>query len=213
MNGLFGLVVWSLLFQAPQGGPRLLRVDENAPVKPPLVVPAGTAIPIALINQLSTKSARDGDGVYGQTIFPITINNEIVIPVGSYVRGKIVEVRQPGRVKGKAALTLSFQTLVLPNGATLPIYASLGGTSEGKREGESSVQGDASKSKDAGTITEAAVDGAIIGAVVDRGKGAAIGGGAGAAAGLAAVLLTRGSDLVLPKGTTIEIVLDRPFEP
>jgi type IV secretion system protein VirB10 len=43
-------------------------------------------------------------------------------------------------------------------------------------------------------------------------KGAGIGGGAGALAGLAIVLLSRGPDAVLPKGTSVEVVLDRPIE-
>ena len=58
-----------------------------------------------------------------------------------------------------------------------------------------------------------AVQGALIGVIADRGKGAAIGGGIGGAAGAAAVLLSRGKDVVLEPGTTIEIVLDRPLEP
>jgi type IV secretion system protein VirB10 len=41
------------------------------------------------------------------------------------------------------------------------------------------------------------------------GMGAGIGAAAGAAAGMAGVLLTRGPDAVLAKGTTIEMLLDR----
>src|SRR5437660_5448560 len=81
-----------------------------------VVVPAGTVIPISLTSRVTTKHAKDGDGVYGKTVFPITVNNKIVIPEGSNVRGKITQIQKPGRVKGEAALTLTFQTLVLPNG-------------------------------------------------------------------------------------------------
>ena len=65
-----------------------------------VVVPAGTVIPIRLTSKVTTKHAKDGDGVYGKTAFPITVNNKIVIPEGSNVRGKITQIRQPGRVKG-----------------------------------------------------------------------------------------------------------------
>jgi type IV secretion system protein VirB10 len=41
------------------------------------------------------------------------------------------------------------------------------------------------------------------------GMGAGIGAAAGAAAGMAGVLLTRGPDAVLAKGSTIEMLLDR----
>jgi hypothetical protein len=40
-----------------------------------------------------------------------------------------------------------------------------------------------------------------------------VGAAVGAAAGLGQVLLTRGADVVLPPGTTIEIMLDRDLEP
>ena len=211
---MIGLIIVAALLQQPsQRGPRSLDIDPSK-VQPPVVVPAGTVIPVTLTSRISTKNARDGDGIYGKTVFPITVNNKIVIPEGSFVRGKVTEIRRPGRVKGKGELTLNFQTLVLPGGITVPIYTSLGGVGgAGERKGEATVQGDSSKGEDAKTVGTTAAQGALIGVIADRGKGAVVGGGVGAAAGTAAVLLTRGKDLVLEPGTTIEIVLDRPIEP
>jgi len=211
---MIGLVVLAALLQQPaQQGPRSLDIDPSK-VQPPIVVPAGTVIPITLTNRITTQHAKDGDGIYARTAFPITINNKIVIPEGSHVRGKIIEVRRPGRVKGKGELTLNFQTLVLPSGITIPIYTSLGGAGgAGERKGEATVQGDSSKGEDAKTVGTTTAEGALIGVIANKGKGAAIGGAGGAAAGAAAVLLTRGKDLVLEPGTTFEIVLDRPIEP
>jgi len=211
---MIGLIIVAALLQQPsQRGPRSLDIDPSK-VQPPVVVPAGTVIPVTLTSRISTKNARDGDGIYGKTVFPITVNNKIVIPEGSFVRGKVTEIRRPGRVKGKGELTLNFQTLVLPSGITVPIYTSLGGAGgAGERKGEATVQGDSSKGEDAKTVGTTAAQGALIGVIADRGKGAVVGGGVGAAAGTAAVLLTRGKDLVLEPGTTIEIVLDRPVEP
>src|SRR3954463_8670112 len=122
-------IILALLLQGA-AGPRNLQVAEDAKIKPPLVVPSGTTIPVALVNSITTKTAKDGDGVYARTTFPITINNKIVIPVGSSVKGKITEVNRAGRVKGKADLTISFQQIILPSGLTLPLYASLGGVGE-----------------------------------------------------------------------------------
>jgi hypothetical protein len=103
---------------------------------------------------------------------------------------------------------------VLPSGVTLPIYTSLGGTSgAGQKKGEATVQGDSSKGEDAKTIGGAAAEGALIGVIANRGSGAAVGGAGGAAVGTAAVLLTRGKDLVIEPGTQIEMVLDRELEP
>lgn len=208
---MIGIMILAALLQA--GGPKKIDVDESK-IMPPLVVPAGTVIPITLTSRVTTKNAKDGDGIYGKTAFPITVDNKIVIPEGSSVRGKISEVKKPGRVKGKAELTLNFQTLVLPGGVTIPIYTSLAGAGgAGERTGEATIQGESSKGKDAGTIGTTAGGGALGGVIHSGGKGAAVGGAAGAAIGTVGVLLSRGEDLVLEPGTTIEVVLDRPLEP
>jgi len=211
---MFAFVVLAALLSQSQQGPKSLDVDP-AKILPPIVVPAGTVIPVTLTNRITTKNAKDGDGIYGKTAFPVTVDNKIAIPAGSFVRGKISEVKRPGRVKGKGELTLNFQTLVLPSGVTIDIYTSLGGAGgAGERKGEATVQGDSSKGDDAKTVGTAAGTGAVIGAVGGRSAGgAAVGGIGGAAAGTAAVLLSRGKDLVIEPGTTIEIVLDRPLEP
>jgi type IV secretion system protein VirB10 len=208
---MIAFIVLAALLQ--QQGPRSLDIDPSK-VQPALVVPAGTVIPVTLTSRVSTKNSKDGDGIYGKTSFPITVNNKIVIPEGSFVRGRITEVKRPGRVKGKGEITLNFQTLVLPSGVTIPIYSSLGGAGgSGERKGEATVQGDSSKSDDAKTVGTTAAQGGLIGVIGGGGKGAAIGGAGGAAVGAAAVLLSRGQDLVLEPGTTIEIVLDQPIEP
>src|SRR5262249_8311738 len=162
---MIGLILLAVLLSQPQQGPKSLDVDPGR-VQPAVVVPAGTVIPITITSRISTKYAKDGDGIYGKTAFPVTVNNKIVIPEGSYVRGKITEVKLPGRVKGKGELALNFQTLVLPNGVTLPIYTSLGGAgTAGERKGEASVQGDSSKSEDAKTVGTTAAEGALIGVI------------------------------------------------
>src|SRR5438132_5045787 len=208
---MIAFIILAALLQ--QQGPKSLDVDP-AKIQPPVVVPAGTVIPIRLTSRVSTKNSKDGDGIYGKTAFPVTVDNKIVIPEGSNVRGKITEVKRPGRVKGKGELTLNFQTIVLPSGITVPIYTSLRGAGgAGERKGEATIQGDSSKGDDAKTVGTDVAGGAVIGVLAAGGKGAAIGGAAGGAVGTAAVLLTRGKDLVLDPGTTIEIVLDRPIEP
>src|SRR5207247_6347100 len=93
---MIGIMILAVLLQ----GPRKLDVDESK-ILPPLIVPAGTAIPISLTSRVSSKNAKDGDGIYGKTIFPITADNKIVIPAGPNVRGKIVERSEERRVGKK----------------------------------------------------------------------------------------------------------------
>jgi type IV secretion system protein VirB10 len=204
---MFTLILLGLLLQ----GPRDLQLYAEPKVA--RIVPKGTVIPVELLNRLSTKNLQEGANVYAQTIFPITVNNEIVIPVGTHVSGKIQAVERPGKVKGKASLTLSFHTMILPSGVTVPIYGALGGADEGHREGENTIKGESSKEKDAGTIAKGSLGGGAVGAI-GRGdpRGAAVGAGLGAGVGLATVLLTRGEDLTLPKGTELEVVLEQPLE-
>src|SRR5215831_378686 len=102
--------------------------DQPDPAKKRVIIPAGTVIPVNLTSRISTKHAKDGDGIYAQTAVPITVNDEIVIPQGSFIKGKISHVEQPGRISGRAEMSFSFQTLVLPTGKTFEIYANLQGT-------------------------------------------------------------------------------------
>jgi type IV secretion system protein VirB10 len=203
---MLGLILMALMLQ----GPRNIQL-EGGP-KPPIVIEKGTVIPVELTKRLSTKNIKEGDQVFARTVFPISVNNKIAIPVGTDVLGVIKEVKQPGRVKGKASLTLSFQMMTFPDGVKMPIYATLGNSDTGHREGEATIQGESSKGKDVGSIAKAGAVGGVLGGVFGGGKGAAIGGGASATVALAGVLLSRGEDLTLEKGTTIEIVLDEQIE-
>ncbi len=63
-------------------------------------VPGGTHIPLVLHNAISTRSARPGDPVYFETLFPIMIDGHVVIPAGSYMSGEVTEAKRAGRVKG-----------------------------------------------------------------------------------------------------------------
>jgi hypothetical protein len=184
------------------------------------VVEQGTHIPLSLINSVSTRHSAEGDRVYLETVFPILASGKIVIPPGSFVSGTITEVKRPGRVKGRGELYLRFDSLTLSNGVTRDFRARVGGVdgrgSEELDRKEGKIISEGNKGGDARTLAEAAAAGASIGVVAGAAaKSAAMGAGIGAAAGIAAgvaeVLLTRGPDAVLAKGSTIEMVLDRPI--
>jgi type IV secretion system protein VirB10 len=176
-----------------------------------ITVPAGTRVGVVLQNGISTRSAKPGDSIYLQTSFPITLNNRIVIPVGSYLRGALLDSKRPGRIKGRGEFRLRLDTLILPNGYTVSLNAAPRSADSGGKETmdpEGKVIGPGGKGKDAGTIAETTAAGAGIGAIAGRAKGLGIGAGIGAAAGLAAVLLTRGPEAELPRGSTLDVVLE-----
>ena len=84
-------------------------------------VPAGTKIPVALKQAISTKSAREGDVVYAETTFPFVQDGKVLIPAGTYLQGQIVHSQRPGRVHGRAEVLIHFTSLVYPNGYTVPL--------------------------------------------------------------------------------------------
>jgi hypothetical protein len=190
-----------------------------APAEKSFLVETGTHIPLSLINSVSTKNSVPGDRVYLETVFPILVSGRIVIPPGSYVSGTITQVQRPGKVRGRGEFHLRFDSLTLPNGTTRDFRARVSGldgrASEELDRKEGSIKSEGNKSGDARTVGETAAAGASVGALAGSlsgaaGMGAGIGAAAGAAAGLVGVLFTRGPEAVLAKGTTLEMVLDRP---
>jgi len=178
-----------------------------------IIVPSGTRVGVVLQNGISTRSAKAGDSVYLQTSFPITQNNRIVIPVGSYLRGELLEAKRPGRIKGRGEFRMRLDTLILPTGYTVNLRAAPRSADSGGNEtmdSEGKVTGGGNKGKKVETVATTTTAGAGIGAIATRtARGAGIGGGIGAAAGLAAVLLTRGPDAELPRGSTMDVVFER----
>lgn len=180
-----------------------------------IIVPAGTRIPLALLNSLNTKRSSEGDRVYLETSFPVVMGGRIIIPRGSYVTGTVTEVKRPGKVKGKGEIFLRFDSLTLPNGVNRDFRARLDGADTGDFDrDEGKIRGEGDKGGDARRVGETTAAGAGVGGVAGGaaghpGMGVGIGAAAGATAGLASVLLTRGPDLILPKGTSFEMVLDR----
>ena len=185
---------------------------------PAITVGSGTKVPLSLINSISTKHSAAGDSVYLETAYPIVIDGRVVIPVGSYVLGTVTQIKKPGRVKGRGEMYIRFDSLTLPNGVTRDFRARMGGmdaSASGKLDrAEGKVESEGNKSGDARTVAETASAGASVGGIAGSiaghtGMGLGVGAAAGAAAGLIGVFATRGPDAVLPRGSTVEMVLDR----
>jgi len=199
-----------------------LAEEPNAAQKPAeFIVTPGTKVPLSLLNSVSTRHSAEGDRIYLETVFPILVNGRIVIPPGSYVAGTVTQVKKPGRVKGRGEIYVRFDSLTLPNGVTRDFRARMsamdGRATEEFDKTEGKVKSEGNKAGDARTVGEAAGAGASVGVIAGGasghyGMGAGIGAAAGAAAGLVGVLVSRGPDAILAKGSTLEMVLDRPLQ-
>ena len=200
----------------PRNGVAVTGAKSDNDPPPPVTVPSGTRIPLTLKQGVNTKSARPGDPVYAQTAFPITRDNQIVIPAGTFVQGQVDRVVRPGRVKGRAELQMSFTSMIFPNGYTVILPGAVQntpGSAENTVKGkEGTIEGSSSKGKDVGTVATTSGAGAITGAIADGGKAAGIGAGAGGVLGLATVLLTRGPEVDLGPGSSVEMVLENSIQ-
>lgn len=196
---------------------------ETSTASNQLVIPSGTKVPVSLKAGISTKSAREGDSVYAQTVFPVVLNDRVLVPAGTYVQGKITHVQRAGHMKGRAQILMHFNTLIYPSGYTVLLPGSIENvpgadkTNMKDKEGTIEENGQTGEkvTKAAESGTTGATGGAVIGGLSEGSKGAGIGAGVGGAAGAMIALFSRGSDVHLEPGATVEMVIQRdvPLDP
>jgi hypothetical protein len=179
-------------------------------------IPQGAHVLLRMENSISTRTAQEGDYVYLRTATPVAVDGQIAVAAGSYVQGVVTQSKRSGRVKGRAELAIRLETLTLASGKTFkfaPHVSSVESGESGQKVvgKENTIEQSADHAEDAERIAIFAGSGAGIGGLADRSwKGAGIGAGAGAAVGLATVLMTRGKEVELKQGTTLDVVFDRP---
>jgi type IV secretion system protein VirB10 len=189
--------------------------NDTAPrrVAKPMTIPAGTHVPIALRGTISTKNSHVGDQVYAQTNFPVVIDDHILIPAGTYVQGKISEIKPAGRIKGHAEVLMHFTSMIYPSGYTVMLPGSIedapGADKAHVKDKEGTIQADGDNGRKARTIGEPTATGAVIGGLNRGGEGALIGAGIGGAIGTTIAMLSHGNEVKLGPGTTFEVILQR----
>ena len=168
--------------------------------EPKIVVPAGTRLRVALTNAVSSDKSRPGDSFMGVLAEPVVIDGQTVLEKGTKVRGRVVEAKGSGRVKGRAVLQLTL-TEIVRTGNSLNVST----------EPYSAIA-ESTKKRDAAIIGGGAGAGAAIGALVGGGKGALIGAGVGGGAGTGTVLATKGKEIRYSPETRIPFTLARSVE-
>ena len=176
----------------------VLLTGRPAPAAPKKVtLPAGSVIEVRTVDRISSKDQVSGD------LFEATLNRGIefdgseIIPRGSRVTGRLLEVLRAGKVKGRAEVTFDLREI-----------------SDGEKTYEVqtnpiTIEAESSKGRDAAKVGAATAIGAVLGAVFGGKKGAAIGGAAGGGASTAGVLLTRGKDVEIPAERLFSFRLER----
>ena len=209
---------WALMLATAVGLSQSTQETPQKPSDPELIVPAGTILPAVLNSYLNTRNTQVGDTFYADTSYPIYIQQRLIIPRGSIIKGTVTEVGKPGAISGKGRIAVKFDTILLPNGVERSLVANFHGihgpgSEKIDRKTETVQQGGTSnKGEELGRVVGTAGEGAIVGSVVNRSaSGAGIGAGAGAATGLAIVLLSRDRNLVLQPGIQLDLELRQPL--
>ncbi len=178
------------------------------------VVRNGTHFLVRLNQEMSTGKNRVPDKFEVETIEALETSRGHVLPPGVRIVGHVSRI-EPAGLTGHARLWLTFDDIDTGRGP-LPIVAEvLSVPGEFSVKQGQSKEGEIEARTDNGTqVAEAtavgAAKGSAAGAIAHNSKSAAIGAATG---GVAAFLASSGigQEIVLLKGTKLELVLDRPL--
>lgn len=164
-----------------------------------ITIPSGTTLRLDLSTAVASDTSNVEQPVTATLRSPVSVNGQVVLPMGSEVTGIVTQADGSGRVKGRARIAMRFSRL-RANGESYDIKTS-GYAQEAA----------ATKKKDAEKIAIGAGAGAALGAVLGGGSGAAKGAAIGGAAGTGAVLATKGDEVRLGPGANITTRLTAPL--
>lgn len=183
-------------------------IGQDAPPAPANAIPQGTVVLIQLTDKLDTRSVKAGDHFQARLAEPVQAMNGVTLDAGRKIKGHVSAV-EPGLSR---RLLLSFDEIDTGHG-WVPLIATVTGVpgehglKQIGEEGEIGRKG-MSKEEIAEAVVVGAGEGAAAGAHNGGKRGAATGAGTGAADS-AMTAFESGHDLILDKGTALEIRLDR----
>ena len=174
-------------------------VRESAAIVRAVRIPDNTAMDVTLASTHASDTSRVEEPVSATVSAPVIVDGITVIPAGATLTGSVTDVKESGKVKGRAELAVRF-TRLRTGSSTYDID-----TRPLRWVAESTKKDDAVK------IGTGAAAGAVIGAITGGGKGAAIGSAIGAGGGTAVVLATEGKEVRLAPGRKLKVSLTNPL--
>jgi hypothetical protein len=162
-----------------------------------VTIPSGTRISVRTTDAIDSTQNHVGDKFIASLEQPIMNGDEVVVPKGADVYGRLTESKASGTFAGKSQLRLELTGIVV-NGRTIPMV-----TGAYEMTGKSKTASTAKR-----TVGGAAV-GSLIGALAGGGKGAAIGAGVGGAAGAGSEVITKGDQVKVPSETLLDFTLEQ----
>ena len=174
----------------------------------------GTDIRVRLLQPLSTRRSQDGEPFRAQVAKDIYKDGRVVIPMGSELRGRVVEVTQGHRLGAHATIRLRPDDVILPDGTAYHLYAQAVSSSQPgtQTDQEGGIQTKTHVAKDLAEYGGGAGTGAIVGGVL----GGPVGAGAGALVGAGLVtthlLLQKPAQAQIEEGSEIVFSLTEPMD-
>jgi hypothetical protein len=186
---------------APPAPPVAVSTAPVAPaVKPPehITIPSGTFFSVRLIDSIDSARNHAGDEFAASVEVPVMVGDRVVIPRNSDARVRLAQATSAGRMSGRSELKVELVS-VTAGGQSYQLetdYHERAGASRGTRTAE--------------TVGGGAALGALLGAIVGRGRGAAVGSVAGAGTGAAVEARTHGEQVKIPSETKLDFTLKSP---
>lgn len=176
-------------------------------------LPAGTQIRIRIAEALSTADTPLYTPFHGRVMVNVMQGGSVIIPAGSTLRGRVVEVSQGHHFGPAATLRLRPDMVILPDGTAYHIYAQ----AEASNADDTRV-GSEGAIKPASHTTRNSVEygagvgsGAIVGAAFAGPPGALAGTIIGAGLVTTHLLMQRPNDAAIPAGSDITFGLTQPL--
>lgn len=209
-TGTWGLLLPVFLLagtpaEGPAPGGHSALSMARATAEADIVVPAGTEFEIRTTERLGTDTHRAGDRFTATIVAPLTQDRWVAVPAGARVTG-VVTAAGKQMVNGKRRKVLVLEPReVQVDGRTLRLVAEVTGIQLEKQSNRGTLG-------DAAIVGGGAAAGGLLGGLIsDERGGTLIGAIVGGAAGTAAMIATKGSEAVLPRGSLVTVRLEEPL--
>lgn len=164
-----------------------------------VVVSGGSMIRVRVNQGMDSRHTVPGTLFDGVVLNDVVANNEVAIPRGTAVQGRVMDVQNAGALKGKGELALQLTQITL-GGQTYPVLSDAW-THEGADKTSQTV----------GNAVGLGAVGAMIGAVAGGGPGALLGAGIGGAAGVGTSAASRRGEAMIPPEAILTFHLAQPL--
>lgn len=93
-------------------------------------IPAGTKLSIQLLSPVTTTASLEGTDFTAMLLTDQTADNDVILPMGTVVRGNIKKIVPAKRMSKGAILYMDFDHIVTPNGRQLPLSLNIVGRTD-----------------------------------------------------------------------------------